>query len=35
MPARITYRLPKGADPAKLGAKIAVGQTAGQQQLWV
>ncbi len=29
MPVRVTYRLPRGADPEALGQKIAVGQTAG------
>lgn len=29
MAVRVTYRLPQGADPQKLGGKIAVGQTAG------
>lgn len=29
MPVVATYRLPVGADPHKLGEKIAVGQTAG------
>jgi 2,3-diketo-5-methylthiopentyl-1-phosphate enolase len=29
MPVRVTYQLPKGADPARLGNAIAVGQTAG------
>ncbi|TVQ92692.1 MAG: 2,3-diketo-5-methylthiopentyl-1-phosphate enolase [Deltaproteobacteria bacterium] len=29
MSALVTYRFPKGADPQKLGNKLAVGQTAG------
>lgn len=29
MPILVTYKLPQGSDPVKMGKKIAVGQTAG------